>query len=279
MHTEEKLKTFTVMTFLILTVFLLFPFSSIAVAKEVGTFTFIKGNVDVLRKGETKTIPAVKGDTVYEKDIVRSKSNSRAHILLSDGSKLNIAQKSRIEIKTFEYKPKEKKKRSFFRVFRGKLRAIVSKLFESAGSSFEVETPTAVAAVRGTDFILEIPESPEADETVLAVFEGKVSIRNKDSKIPGELILEAGETTTVGKTSAPSQPRRFSPSEGELFFKETGSDSVSSGEGQDEVKKSRLFKTDKLPKNRIEPPVTPAITESSATLPVTIPVTIELTFD
>src|SRR5207245_1988667 len=47
---------------------------------------------------------------------------------------------------------------SVLRMIQGKARALVGKLFAGLGSKFEVHTPTAVAAARGTYFVVWIEE-------------------------------------------------------------------------------------------------------------------------
>ncbi len=69
-------------------------------AESVGKFTKVEGRVDITRPGS----PAEEvntGTQVFEKDIVRSKSNSKAESLFADGNILKLAQNTRVEISEY----------------------------------------------------------------------------------------------------------------------------------------------------------------------------------
>ncbi|MFQ5586965.1 MAG: FecR domain-containing protein [Thermodesulfobacteriota bacterium] len=176
-------------------------------AEAVGDFTVVKGDVDLLRAGEEASVPVEVGDDVSVGDIVRTKSLSRARVTFLDGSMMNIAERSRVEIKEFFFDPEKEVRRSVLRGFRGKVRSIVPKVFTGEESRFEVHTPTAVAAVRGTDFTAIIRTMPLV--TVVINLEGLVAVRNINPDVPGEVILRAGQATTVALNEPPTPPRRL----------------------------------------------------------------------
>ncbi len=177
------------------------------VAEVVGSFTFVRGRVDILRVGEKRAVSVKAGDEVSVGDIVRTKSRSRAQITFKDGSRLNIAQRSRVEIKEFMFEPDGEKRSCVLRGFRGRLRTVVPGVFKGEGSRFEVETPTAVAAVRGTDFFVII--KPLATDVM--VVEGVVGVRNIDPSVVGEVFLRAYQATTVELGRPPMAPRTITP--------------------------------------------------------------------
>lgn len=119
-----------------------------------GKITHVEGRVDITGMGETAR-PAVLGGTVEIGDIIRSKSDSKAEIALSDGSILRLAAQTRVQISEFALG--ETGGKGILKLFRGKIQSIVKKIsnrifdFQS-GNRFEVHTPTAVVGVRGTHF-------------------------------------------------------------------------------------------------------------------------------
>ncbi|RZB30238.1 MAG: hypothetical protein SRB1_02518 [Desulfobacteraceae bacterium Eth-SRB1] len=137
-----------------LTVLIMFPV--VALSETVGTFTYVKGRVDITAPG-MKAVPAHKGDDVNVGDIIRTKSNSKAEIALIDGSILRFAQKSRVKIN--EYMVEKKQTRGILKLFRGKIQNIVKKTAaktfgRKTQNLYEVQTPTAVCGVRGTNFFV-----------------------------------------------------------------------------------------------------------------------------
>ena len=79
-----------------------FFLSSFAMAAEaVGKFTHVEGKVDILREGAFPAITVKAQDQVYPRDIVRTKSASKAEIIFKDNTVLQIAQRSRIDISEY----------------------------------------------------------------------------------------------------------------------------------------------------------------------------------
>ena len=97
----------------------------IAQAGPVGKFTSVEGRVDNTRPGRAAVEVKV-GDEVYEKDIIRTKSKSKAEIAFFNGNSLRLAQSTRVEIT--ECITGEEQNSSILRLFRGKIQSKVKKL-------------------------------------------------------------------------------------------------------------------------------------------------------
>jgi hypothetical protein len=69
-----------------------------------------------------------------------------------------VGENSRVEVNEFIYDPANNQRSTVLRLLQGKARALVGKFFAGPGSRFEVHTPTAVAAARGTYFVVWIEE-------------------------------------------------------------------------------------------------------------------------
>lgn len=164
----------------------------------VGRFTVVDGRVDVLRPGQTRAEPVGRDATVDAGDIVRTKSNSFAEIVFSDGAVLKISESSRVEIKDYVLTGNDKRKSGLLRLLRGKIRATVPKTLGSiipvsiGPSNFEVETPTAVAGVRGTDFFVWF----DRGTTGVFVLDGTVETRGV-ARPENALMVGAGYFTLV----------------------------------------------------------------------------------
>ena len=121
-------------------------------AGSVGFYTAVSGQVSVVHPGESKVVPVKLQDHVLFKDIIETQKESRTKAFFEDDSVLTVGENSRVEITEYIYNPEAKLRRSVVNVLQGQVRALVSKVFKTNGSRFEVHTPSAVAAARGTYF-------------------------------------------------------------------------------------------------------------------------------
>ncbi|NOT22317.1 MAG: hypothetical protein HOP22_06275 [Nitrospiraceae bacterium] len=141
----------------------------------IGVYTAVMGKVSVTHSGEARVFPVKLHDEVLFKDVIQTDKESRTKAFFQDDSVLTVGENSRVEITEYIYNPEANVRRSVVRVVQGQVRALVSKVFKSNGSRFEVHTPSAVAAARGTYFsvwhengqsgIINIGESGRVDFT------------------------------------------------------------------------------------------------------------------
>ena len=175
-------------------------------AGAIGKVTQIEGRVDILREGKLPAAPARIGDSVFVKDVIRTKSGSKAEITFNDATILKVAQRSRIDIS--EYIADAGVSRAVINMPRGKVMANVSKTAVSyianspKANKFEIRTPNAVAGVRGTDFFV----FHSANSTGVLVKEGKVETYNP--KFPDVKVeVVAGQITNVADNKPPTTPK------------------------------------------------------------------------
>jgi len=131
--------------------------SSLAMAAEGGTdgigfYTAVLGQASVTHSGEARILPVKLHDEVLFKDVIQTQDESRARALFQDDSMLTVGENSRVEIDEYIYNPDVNVRRAIVKLMQGQVRALVSKVFKANGSKFEVHTPSAVAAARGTYF-------------------------------------------------------------------------------------------------------------------------------
>jgi hypothetical protein len=87
----------------------------------------------------------------------------------------------------------------------GAARAIVTERYSAPGAHFEMETPTAVAGVRGTGFIAS--HDPAGEETtVLGLFDTTLVRSKADPRGAKEVRLGPGEVTTIRRGAFPLRP-------------------------------------------------------------------------
>lgn len=182
---------------------LLMPISVFAAA--VGEFSVVIGDVTLIRMGRSIK-PTVK-TKVETKDVITTGKKAIAKIMLTDGSELTIAQRSKLEIKGFLL---QKAKRSAqFSLFFGKLRSQVKKGF-GKDSLFQVNTPTAVAGVRGSEFISLAEDLQASSQSTFYAVEDSLTVYNPD--FAAEVVtVNPGQYTMVSAGAAPTAPAAFSP--------------------------------------------------------------------
>ena len=122
--------------------------------EEIGMFTAVEGQVSVAHPGIEQAVPPKLQDGVQFKDVIETDKESRTKALLNDDSLLTVGEHSRVEITEYIYDPGKNRRSVVVNLIQGKVRALVGKVFSGTGSKFEIHTPSAVAAARGTYFVV-----------------------------------------------------------------------------------------------------------------------------
>jgi len=125
------------------------PYESFA--KGAGTISERGGSVLYREKDNVPYHTAKKGANIAVGYWVKTGADGWAALSLADGSNLTLANNTELEIKQFMVE--NKKKNGVFKVLQGKLRASVVRL---AGEKvdYKVQSPTAVAGIKGTEFMM-----------------------------------------------------------------------------------------------------------------------------
>ena len=187
-------------------------------AEAIGKFTHVEGKVDILRQGALPAVTAHVDDALFQKDIIRTKSSSRAEVLFRDNTVIRIAQRSRVDIS--EYFTGETHK-GIIKLSRGQVQAVVDKkvtkqISLAPGSNrFEIQTPNAVAGVRGTTFNVLY----DRNVTTVLLREGDICVFNVKSEA-NVVCMPPGYIVTVSGDRVPQQPRKATETEIRIFEKE-----------------------------------------------------------
>jgi hypothetical protein len=179
---------------------LLFPVDIVAQgARGAGHISRLIPTVNVQRGVGVKLgaaqMPILWGDTLT------TDRGGRARVTLDDGSILNVGSESSIRVVSHDAAAQ----RTQIQLAYGRLRSSAVRL-SRAGSSFEVRTPTAVAGVVGTDFMIFFINGT----THLHVMEGIVNLCNLVGKC---VVVGAGFSSSVRTNEEPSPPHHTPPSE------------------------------------------------------------------
>ena len=128
-----------------------------AMEQAIGQFTVVKGNVTVAHAAAPDVRQHVAPQTpVVFHDEVQTESKAHTKALFVDDTLLTLGENTRIQINEYVFNPDQDQRSVIVNMIAGRVRALVGKHFAGPGSRFEVHTPTAVAAARGTYFIVWI---------------------------------------------------------------------------------------------------------------------------
>lgn len=184
-------------------------------AKSVyGVFRVVKGDVNVLsHKKNGQKIKAKVGQKVYPKDVILTGKDSRSKIVMIDENVINISPDSKVEIEKYEYSPKENKKNVLLGVLYGKVRSKVNQKYDGDKNKFQVKTPSAVAGVRGTDFLASYNSAQNATQVV--TFEGQVAfgLPGANGAIINPVKINVGQVASSIAGNVPTPPKMLPPQE------------------------------------------------------------------
>ena len=157
------------------------------------------GTVKVRRGTSVKWNDARPKMPLRETDAIRTFVESEVELETGEGSTIKIGENTAVELKTLNGNVNEQ--HTSLNIMNGAIIANVKKLV-STGSSFEFETPTATAAIRGTVVGLEV----NREQTRVKVYEGRVLVTPQGSKNSVELqpnqmgtVKKGGEKVAVEK--------------------------------------------------------------------------------
>jgi hypothetical protein len=148
--------------------------------------------------GEMVVIPATGserrahlGDRLRSRDLVATSPTTRAALrFTSDGSLLRVNPGSQLRIRS------EREGGSLMRTLELEFGEVWARVHRSEGSGFHVQTPSGVAAVKGTEFLVRV--DPEGRTTVLTL-EGIVTFFNAG----GSVDVTAGRRVSVASSDEP----------------------------------------------------------------------------
>jgi hypothetical protein len=161
----------------------LFSCLSVTSAHALAVITRVSGGVTVLKTGFQKWIPIRRPPINMENgDTVRTGFLGAATLTFPDGSHIDLTGGTSFTLK--ETAPTN----FLMRINFGALKAFVAK---ATSRNFQVETPTAVCAVRGTEFRVKVSHKGTTD---IALYSGLLAISDQKGH---EILLHPNESIQV----------------------------------------------------------------------------------
>ncbi len=156
--------------------------------EPVGRITFPVGQVFVLPAGSNKLQMAGFNREVFPGDKIETKRESRCEITLRNGDVIRVGENSLYTLEDIEITSTTVRAESFLNF--GKIWINIRKLF-SRDDFNRVKSPTAVIAVRGTVYRLDVASD---STTLVRVYRGQVEVKSASTstsapgKSPGEKL-------------------------------------------------------------------------------------------
>ncbi|MFH1541422.1 MAG: FecR family protein [Elusimicrobiota bacterium] len=165
---------------------------------------FAEAKIDLISGSVTvNNIIAVVGQQLNTNDVIKTSEQSSSIILLNS-HKIIVSQETEISISELT------QGNSLLKIVLGKIRAKVNKL--KAEQKFEVRTPTAIVAVRGTDVVV----SANGELVVIEGFVEFCSLTKPEIMI----IVNEGQKSIITDIGEISPPEKLTKEEKEIISKE-----------------------------------------------------------
>ena len=171
-----------------------------AIAKVTGIAKLERGGKEI---GVTVAMPISIGDKI------RTMKNAQVSVTFRDGSRAELGESSYLSIDRYALSGSTRTS-GLLALWAGRLHTII-KVATGREPSFEVHTPNAVVAVRGTDFETAFIDNRPCPEdrscmryTTVGVSKGVVAVSNPSNPAPPTEVREGYETTVACESAATS---------------------------------------------------------------------------
>ena len=167
----------------------------------------VEGKVLVGRNGITPDTEVKVGDKLLVDDMVVTHQGS-AMIEFADGSRLLLKAHSQVRMDTLKYDDAANIAKSRIELIKGRLKSQVEKQVSGKGV-YQILTPAAVAAVRGTEFRVARSEQAETGKVVMTteLLTGSLAIQSENE----EQALSAGQALIATQDEALPEPITLLP--------------------------------------------------------------------
>ena len=176
----------------------------------VGRIVLVQGRVVIMHADMKKGYWAKKKFPLFKGDTIVTQKRGRIRFSFTDGSILTMGSRTKMVINRSVYDEKKKRRSSFLSMALGKARFRVKKLFGFRRSVFRVKTPTTVAGVRGSDWIMRT--TLKLTE-VIALEDTKLEVMSVDFPEAKPTLLTDLERTIVEAGALPTEVERVEPNE------------------------------------------------------------------
>jgi ferric-dicitrate binding protein FerR (iron transport regulator) len=179
-----------------------------AAQTAAGSLTAVSGTVTIIRG--TATIPGAYGTAIQVGDRITTGPSSSATITLSDGTQMELTDSATLTIDKELVSSTGTRQSTQVTLLGGLVRSLV-RFTPGTPPNYEVHTPNAVAAARGTSYDCQYSKGVPNDKypgclefTNVNVFDGVVGVTNPTNPTSPEVQVKPGQKVIVPCGLAPS---------------------------------------------------------------------------
>ena len=164
----------------------------------------VRGEVELTRNGGGEKESVSSGTPIRLGDVLKTGPDSSAAVVFADGSVITLHSASQMRFDHLSAHGKTGMVDSRLHLIDGRVDTRVQPAV-GPGSRFEIQTPSAISAVRGTEYRAAV--TAEGNASNIEVLRGKVRVTG--ARKPR--LIAAGYGTQVVQGKAPTRPRRLLP--------------------------------------------------------------------
>ena len=199
----------------------------------VGKIRTVHGRALIMHADRQAVYPVTEGLAVYQNDTLVTKRGGRIVLVLNDESVLTLGAGTEMALDQSVFDPGVKGRSVLVNLLVGKARFFVKKFEALKNSTFQVRTATSVAAVRGSDFIIE----QMGDKTIITTLGQTVlEVSNPNFPLAEPVVVNSFEQLIVTLGQLPGSPIQVTPEEIQAILESMGipTDGPGTGGGADD---------------------------------------------
>lgn len=131
--------------------------STLHAQEAAGVIQNVRGDVHIERNGQV--IKPTVDTPILANDRIVTKDGGAVGVTLRDNTRMSVGGKSSVALEEYAYNANSGDGKMAVRVLRGTLGMVTGLINKKDGSSVEVRTKTATAGIRGTEFLVEVPDA------------------------------------------------------------------------------------------------------------------------
>lgn len=166
---------------------------AIATAKDTdaaGKVTAVQGKSEVKKSGGAKKFNAFKGMAIGKGDTILTGKDGKLTMSLGTDKEAVIGANTTLTVSELVKSASAMGGKTSISLSKGSVLIKIKQKLDG-DSRFQIETPTAIMGVMGTEFTVSVEEG----ETYVGVFEGKVEARTGDDRNQTDYVLPDGQLT------------------------------------------------------------------------------------
>lgn len=179
----------------------------------VGVVTALTGKADLKRAQDPQAAALRLRDPLAVRDVVETREESLARILLLGKTTVTVRELSRFEIR--EEKLPDGAERAGIDLAAGRIRVMVARRLMKPGDEIQIRTLNAIAGVRGSEAVVEVMRLPDGQpRTVVTGVEGELEVSLPSTRpftAMAQVVSDAGPSIRLVQLQIPGggAVRRF----------------------------------------------------------------------